>query len=183
MPEDGSKLVDVALLADAAAQVDLSVPLAGLERLTPLLLSPQGIATARIGFSRDAGQVVADVQAEATLQLRCQRCLGQFALPVDSRSRVALVTDESKAASLPEELETVLAVDGRMRLRELVEEELLLAVPAVPRHPAGQCAGEIDAGAVANAAAAGGSGEAAPQGTQRPFAGLAELLGGEVSKK
>jgi hypothetical protein len=46
MPEDGSKLVDVSALADAAAEVEFSIPLSGLERLKPLLTSPEGTARA-----------------------------------------------------------------------------------------------------------------------------------------
>jgi uncharacterized protein len=185
MPEDGSKLVDVAALADAAAVVDLSVPLAGLQRLGALLAAPEGSAKARVGFAREGGQVVADVEAQATLGLRCQRCLGEFAVPLQSRSRVALVADESQVATLPEELEMALAVDGRLRLRELVEEELLLAVPAVPRHPEGQCAAMVEPGDTVEMAVAPAPGDdAEAQGrTQRPFAGLAELLGSQGSKK
>lgn len=184
MPEDGSKLIDVAAFADAAVGVDLSVGLADLERLKSLLVRPQGRAQARIEFSREGGHAIADVQARAVLILRCQRCLREFDLPVAGHSRVALVTDESSGASLPDELETVLAVDGRLRLRDLVEEELLLAVPAAPRHPAQQCEVKVEAGDAAHPAAPDESGEGSQQGvTQRPFAGLADMLGGRSLKK
>jgi uncharacterized protein len=185
MPEDGSKLVDVAALADATAEVELSIPLVVLERLKPLLSSPEGKATGRIGWAREGGQVIADVVAGAQLKLRCQRCLEEFVLPVNSSSRVALVADESQGAALADELETALAVDGRIRQRDLVEEELLLAVPAAPRHPEGECEARIETGAAdGNAAAPGVTIVAETQeNTQRPFAGLADLLGGQGLKK
>ena len=59
-------------------------------------------------------------------------------------------------------IEPVLAPDGRIALRDLVEEELLLVVPLVPRHE-----DEADCGRVA-------SDEADVR--QTPFAGLGELL-------
>jgi uncharacterized protein len=182
MPEDGSKLVDVAALADAAAQVELSVPLALLERLAPLLASSVGTASGRIGFSRERGHVVADVQADAAFALRCQRCLEEFVLPVTSRSRVALVADESPGGTLPEELETALAAEGRMRLRDLLEEELLLAVPASPRHEEAECEVKAEV-ADSDVAESAGIQEAEGRGTTRPFAGLADLIGSQGLKK
>ena len=172
MPEDGSKLSDLTVLADAAATVELQVPLAGLARLVPLLASPQGTARSRVAFGRDRGHLVADVEVESELTLRCQRCLGEFMLPVHSSSRVALVPDESRLDAVPEDLETALAEEGRMRLRDLVEEELLLAVPGAPRHVDGPCAGRADAAAA----------ETQSPATQRPFAALAGLMSGGGTK-
>jgi uncharacterized protein len=185
MPEDGSKLVDVAALADATAGVELSVPLSVLERLKSLLTTSEGEATARIRWSREGGYVIADVEAAAVLKLRCQRCLDEFGLPVNSRSRVVLVADESQVVTLPEELETALAVEGRIRQRDLVEEELLLAVPVAPRHPEGECEAKIGKGTAADKAAGPGVKFVAETqvNTQRPFAGLADLLGGQGLKK
>lgn len=185
MPEDGSKLVDVSALADAAVEVEFSIPLSGLERLKPLLTTSEGKATGRIRWSREGGHVIADVAAGARLNLRCQRCLDEFVLPVSSSSRVALVADESQGATLADELETALAVDGRIRQRDLLEEELLLAVPAAPRHPDGECEARVDAGSAAERAAVPGENVVAETqvNTQRPFAGLADLLGGRGLKK
>ena len=44
MPEDGSKLCNVAVLADEARQVELAVPLARLDRIAPQLTSTEGMA-------------------------------------------------------------------------------------------------------------------------------------------
>jgi uncharacterized protein len=185
MPEDGSKLVDVAALADATAEVELSVPLSVLERLKSLLTTSEGEATARIRWTREGGHVIAQVEAVAKLKLRCQRCLEEFELPVSSRSRVVLVADESQVVALPEELETALAVEGRIRQRDLVEEELLLAVPAAPRHAEGGCEARFGpAGSLERAAVPGVMVVAETRvNTQRPFAGLADLLGGQGLKK
>ena len=87
-----------------------------------------------------------------------------FALPV-SASRGWPAGDEVDADKVPED-RNARAPEGRIRLRELVEEELLLALPAAPRHERGEC------GETAQVAA-----EPASVPTQRPFAGLGELLG------
>jgi uncharacterized protein len=101
------------------------------------------------------------------LKVRCQRCLQLMSLPVESSSRVALLESEAAASAVPPELETALAPEGRVRLADLVEEELLLALPAAPRHE-GQCPGEQRPQEAVQ--------ESISQSTQRPFAALGELL-------
>ncbi|MEO8306874.1 MAG: YceD family protein [Pseudomonadota bacterium] len=145
MPQDGSKLCDVAVQADDERQVELAVPLAKLARLAPLLVNNEGMATGRIAFSRVQGRIIADVMVEARPQVRCQRCLGIMSLPISSQSRVALLAAESEVDAVPPELEVALAPEGRMRLADLVEEELLLAMPGAPRHAQGQCPDESGA--------------------------------------
>jgi uncharacterized protein len=67
--------------------------------------------------------------------LQCQRCL----LPLDESVHVdrhfRFVGDEATAAALDDEMEDeVLALPRSLDLRELVEDEMLLALPLVPRH-------------------------------------------------
>ncbi len=74
--------------------------------------------------------------ARGTVQLTCQRCLEPIvqALAVDNRLR--FVASETDAERLDEQTddEDVLALPARLDLVELVEDELLLALPLVPRH-------------------------------------------------
>jgi uncharacterized protein len=166
MPEDGSKPVNVAVLADAGRKVELAIPVERLERITDSLARRDGFVNGTVELSREAGRVIADVTLDAQLTLRCQRCLGLMLLPIDCSSRVVLIESEAAAADVPPELETALAPEGRMRLADLVEEELLLALPAAPRHE-GQCPGvqRVEV-------------QESISDTTRPFAGLGDLLSG-----
>lgn len=166
MPEDGAKPVNVAVLADAGSRVELVVPVAALERIAEYLTNTEGVVTGSVSLFREEGRIVAEVGLAAKLSLRCQRCLKPMLVPIESRSRVVLLANEEQASGVPPELETALAPDGRLRLADLVEEELLLALPAAPRHP-GTCPG-----GERNEAQ-----ESISETTQRPFAGLGELLG------
>lgn len=166
MPQDGAKPVNVAGLADAGSRVELVVPLARLERIAEYLTSSEGVVTGSVAFARDHGRIVAEVGLQTTLALRCQRCMQPVQLPIESHSRVVLLESEAAAADVPQELETALAPEGRLPLADLVEEELLLAMPVAPRHD-GDCPGG-ERGKVT---------ERISQPTQRPFAGLGELLG------
>jgi uncharacterized protein len=165
MPEDGAKPVNVAVLADAGTRVELVVPVERLTRIAEHLTSREGVVTGSVVLGREQGRIVAEVELATTLALRCQRCMQPMQLPIECRSRVVLLEDEAAAAEVPPELETVLAPAGRLPLAELVEEELLLALPAAPRH-AGVCPGGER-----------GEAETGSQPTQRPFANLGELLG------
>jgi uncharacterized protein len=163
MPEDGSKLWPVAVLADERRRVELAIPVERFQRVAGTLADTSGTVQGSVALGREAGRIIADVALNARLTLRCQRCLGPMPMALAGSSRVALVESEEEAAGVPPEFETALAPQGRLRLADLMEEELLLALPAAPRHAAGQCpagaGGEEDAGQV-----------------QRPFAGLGELL-------
>ena len=173
MPEDGSKLCNVAVLADEERQVELAVPIANLARLAPLLLSQGGMATGRIAFSRAQGRITADVWLEALPEVRCQRCLGPMLLPVRSQSRVTLVATEGEADAVAPDLEVVLAPEDRIRLADLIEEELLLAMPGAPRHEEEECPAR--------------AGDDAPEEmkapVQKPFADLGRLLKTDRSRQ
>ncbi|HEY9107287.1 MAG TPA: YceD family protein, partial [Roseateles sp.] len=64
-------------------------------------------------------------------------CLGALAVPLDVDRWIRFVPDAAQAEALDAELEDdVLELQRQMDLRELVEDELLLALPLVPRHEA-----------------------------------------------
>ena len=80
-------------------------------------------------------QVWLHLQAEADVILQCQRCL--LPLPEDVRvdRHFRFVADEDTAATLDDEMEDeVLVLAKSLNLRDLVEDEMLLALPLVPRH-------------------------------------------------
>lgn len=75
------------------------------------------------------------LRADATVTLRCQRCLQTLDEPLRVERRLRFVRGEDEAARLDElSDDDVLALPVRLDLRELVEDELILALPLVPRH-------------------------------------------------
>lgn len=73
--------------------------------------------------------------ATATVVVACQRCLQPLELALVVDRPIAFAPDEESAARLDEANEIdVLAMPGRLALRELLEDELILAMPLVPRH-------------------------------------------------
>ena len=171
MSEGWSKLLDIGPLADGRAEIDFSIPLKEFPRVLPLLAGPDGTARGRVNFGREGRLAVAEVAVAADATMLCQRCLAPLNWPLKSTGRAALVATPAEAERVPETLETVLAPEHRISIRDLVEEELLLALPLVPRHENDECAGDRAGTLVEPGSAAEPVGE-----THRPFGQLSELL-------
>jgi uncharacterized protein len=168
MSSPWSKPLDVDRLSAAEADVDFVIPLAELPRLRAQLASVAGEVHGRVHFRRAAGIAVAEVKVEGTASLVCQRCLETMQVGVETSTEVGLIATEADANRVPEELEPVLAPEGRISVGELVEEELLLTLPIVPLH------GDGAACEVAPSAPLAQVGR--EEETQKPFEQLAELL-------
>ena len=96
----------------------------------------------RVRFSRQQGQAVADLEVSAQPEVVCQRCMQPMRWPVEVKSRIALVSDYDAADRVPEGLEVFLVEADSVSVRDLVDEEIMLALPHVPRHAEGsECAG------------------------------------------
>lgn len=114
------------------------LPLSAMTRLQGLLVDTEGEdARYAIEFDRDALQVpYVELRIDAGLPLVCQRSLQRFVLPVGIVQRLGLVRDEAEESALPPGYEALLVPeDGMLRLAELVEDELVLAVPVVAVSP------------------------------------------------
>lgn len=114
-----------------------SVPLAALPRVASLLDAPDGDATFSLEFDRDSlGVAYVEVRVDAQLPLVCQRTLERFLLPVRIDQRMGLIRDEAEESALPPGYEPLLVDDsGEVVTLDLIEDELILAVPVVPVRP------------------------------------------------
>ncbi|HEY2346603.1 MAG TPA: YceD family protein [Xanthomonadaceae bacterium] len=115
-----------------------SVPLKSMPRLCEALEQPEGECHYVLEFGRGTlGVPGVEIRAQAELPLACQRSLRRFLLPVRVAQKLALLTSEGQEESLPEEYEALLLdSEGTIRPLDLVEDELILALPVVPVDPA-----------------------------------------------
>ncbi len=94
----------------------------------------------RLLFTMEGRAPVVHLALATTLRLRCQRCLEPFGWPVDTDVRLKWVGGPLEAERLDPGFEPLLLPEGGLvNPRDLIEDELLLAVPQVPRHPFGTC--------------------------------------------
>lgn len=171
MPDGWSRLVDAGQLADRRTDIEFRIPLAQLPRVAPQLARAEGNADGVASFGREQGLAVVALTVEAALPLVCQRCLRPMSLPVASRTKVVVVESAQAAERVPPEFEAVVADEGRIAVRELVDEELLLALPVVALHedPAQCVVADMQVAALR-------ASDQDEELTQKPFAGLEGLL-------
>ena len=168
-----SRRAPVDTLVGTETAVEFSIPLAELPRVSHELTNKDGEAKGKVRFSRQQGHAVADLDVSAQPEVVCQRCMQPMRWPVKVKSRVALVSDYDAADRVPEGFEVFLVEADSVSVRDLVDEEVMLALPHVPRHDEdSECAGRPMTlpGQEADAE------DAADAQVQKPFAQLGELL-------
>jgi uncharacterized protein len=168
-----SRRAPVDTLVSTETAIDFKIPFVELPRVSHELIGKDGEASGRVRFSRHLGHAVADLDVSAAPEVVCQRCMQPMRWPVSVKSRIALVSDYDAADRVPDGMEVFLVEADSVSVRDLVDEEVMLALPHVPRHDEeSECAGgKIELpGQEANAA------EAAAAQVQKPFAQLGELL-------
>jgi uncharacterized protein len=97
-------------------------------------IPPCKIAYRLEGAVEAIGRPVLNVALDGDLPLECQRCLRLFTWPVHQRTTLLLAHDEQELGYLDENDEReVLLAAGPLDVLDVVEEELLLALPYVPK--------------------------------------------------
>lgn len=137
--------LDVAALAQDGASLAGEWPAASLERLADAA-APEAPATgwpalwwSLHGEIRQPkggkAQTWLHLTAAAQVALTCQRCLKAVQEDIDIDRWIRFVDTEAEAAALDVDSDDdVLALPRHLDARELIEDELLLALPLVPRH-------------------------------------------------
>jgi len=112
-----------------------------LPRLTGLALGNGEVGFEVDGFVTAKGHSALRLKVSAIVGLECQRCLERMEQRVESRRDIVLVPGADEFAQPDDEAETedVIPEPDRLDLRELIEDELLLAMPLAPHHPEGEC--------------------------------------------
>jgi uncharacterized protein len=131
-------MLDVWRMVAARRGFEGRLPLSGLERVRGLLFDTEGEVRFALQFDSDPlfKLPYVELRIDAELPLECQRSLQRFLFPVHMVQRLGLIRDEADEAALPAEYEALLVPeDGMLRALDLVEDELVLAVPAVPMNP------------------------------------------------
>lgn len=137
--------LDVEIFAREAAELNGSWPAAALQRLAQEA-APEAPATDWAAVDWQANgelrtvrgsepQTWLHLHAHATVALTCQRCLQPVRAAINLQRDFRFVGDEELAAQIDTDSEEdVLAMPRHLNLQDLIEDEILLALPIVPRH-------------------------------------------------
>ena len=113
--------------------------IANMKRLAPLLANNAGNADVELVFAVDeTGQAYVKGKVHTQVSMQCQRCMKTMELPVNAKVCLAFVATEEQAQDLPSHYEPLI-VEEETSLSGLVEDEIILALPAVPLHEPEQC--------------------------------------------
>ena len=84
---------------------------------------------------------ILELGLQGRLHLVCQRCLQDCAVDLDEKRRFVLVTSEAEADDYPleDEEQEPLVASQQFNLLETIEDEVLLSIPLIPKHPEGFC--------------------------------------------
>jgi uncharacterized protein len=128
-------LRDLESLANRGVTLGGELTIGKLTRLKSLLHSDDGSVSATLRFrQRTDGWLETELGIRATVELVCQRCLEPFRYELADTTRMVLADAASVPAAVPAGFEPFELEDGRLQPAELVEEELIVAIPLVPKH-------------------------------------------------
>lgn len=157
------RIKDAFVFAREGRVLEGALPVPDLERLHDLLAEVAGEVSFRLSGSKgERGELLLQLKVEGLLPLACQRCLEAipFELDVDSLLEIVPEGADLSQDELEDDTRDFLPLAGELNVAELVEDEILLALPVAPRHEKCGLPGAAGAGERVN-----------------PFAALAALKG------
>lgn len=141
-----------------------------LERFASLLFQPQGRVKVNLSFFEDqAKQVQARLHLKGQVQLQCERCREAMPFMIDEEVAFQCVSTQREMDRLPLSLQPLeLNAAHQIEVYPLIEDALILALPAFPSHEKKDCS------LGANAAYSSSSEKEQTQ-SYKPFASLVQL--------
>jgi uncharacterized protein len=114
-------------------------PVAEMSRLNKECADQTGdIAWAVDGATSAHGYAQLTLSVSGTVHLQCQRCMAPFAYEIDSSTVLMLGKDDDHAdeieATIDDESIDVIVGSRSQDIRDLIEDEALLALPQSPKH-------------------------------------------------
>jgi len=117
------------------------IPLTGMGRLIASLCHQNGEVEIDLAFDIDAqGCKILRGHLKTCLALECQRCMTAVETPIETDVSLAFVDTDAAGEQLPSEYDPYILSEPTVVLRELIEDELILALPIVVFHTEAECA-------------------------------------------
>jgi uncharacterized protein len=133
----GGTVFDGLEFARGGGVLERSIGLGELPRLADLLVSTAGRLTVRIeGWRDEAGKSWLQLDIAGRPLLCCQRCLGSVEVPLVIASRLQLIAsgEQWPDDDLEDDSADAISAEKDLAVLDLVEDEVLLALPIAPRH-------------------------------------------------
>ena len=92
------------------------------------------------GEINERGKPGLKLAVDGSVSLECQRCLGNLEFPVHIEAQLEFALSEAESTAADDDIERVVA-SRELSVAALVEDEVLLALPMVPKHEQCSAAG------------------------------------------
>ncbi|MGC3982260.1 MAG: YceD family protein [Steroidobacteraceae bacterium] len=170
-------VVDATVLAHGGLTWEHEFSDTRFERLTDVAVSNKPAVAVELQFDTLDKRPVIHGELQGKVELICQRCLTSMQYPVHESFDLMLIDSEAELALVPESHEPWIANASRLDAFDLVEEQLLLALPLIAKHEdERECASNIAASSAMDDAVEQHAAEHASAEVQRPFGNLRDLL-------
>jgi len=157
-------VIDSSSFAKNSESLRGKIAVSRLKRVRDDLASSEGEIEFRVQGEMDGRQrPTLTLSISGRVTLTCQRCLAVMSHTLDLKSQIVLVANETQLPDLgdeDEEVDVVLA-SSKMSILELLEDEIILALPLAPKHDF-ECVDPKDT-------------DGEPAGTHQPFSILGKL--------
>lgn len=129
------EFIDPVHSADHNKRFNATVKQSDLMRLKQQLVKADGLVEVDLEFRRHPKlkSPTFTLKVKTELCLECQRTLAPFMLAVDSEMQGVFVSSLALADDLIEDIEVYELPDGNISTYDLIEEELLLSLPMIPK--------------------------------------------------
>ena len=93
----------------------------------------------------EAGRPVLQLSLQTEVVLTCQRCMAEYVESIEINNTYPLAKNDEQLAlwESTDPMLEVLMSSPKFLIAEFVEDEILLGLPTVPRHPDGECDKEV----------------------------------------
>ena len=141
-PSNQGVIINSIEFARKALEIHDTIAVSRFSRLREALASSEGALDCRLKGSVSVdGKPRLQLYVQGVLQLSCQRCLEPFEFELDIASSFLIVPDEGAIPSSEDESddEDYLVAEAHMQVIDLIEDEILLALPLSPKHEIERC--------------------------------------------
>tara|TARA_Y100001935_G_scaffold255670_1_gene271178 strand:- start:17819 stop:18328 length:510 start_codon:yes stop_codon:yes gene_type:complete len=139
-----SKLLQQAELKSLCERSELfsgTVVLESMPRLAPLLAKTDLSAAYSLSFGQDSEKrLVISGNVSTKLKLKCQRCMEDLDFSIELTFCLSPIKTAKESDSLPEKYDPLLMNSDWIAPMDIIEDELILAIPSAPKHEEEDCA-------------------------------------------
>lgn len=127
-------LIDPLLFAERRSILAGALKISVLERLSGMVVNADKDINVNVQFAKQGKRAVISGTIQTLLELECQSCLQEMAWLIDLAFKLAVVSSLEEADKLEIDCEPLLLDGEKISLNDLIEDEILLAIPDYPKH-------------------------------------------------